>query len=611
MEKDKIPPGIGFHNFAVAVSPNSSSARSNGNQHDRTTTASPNNIIQYSDVFSTESSHGKFAPKQGFPECMKSISPCAVLGNVNMRDIQYDFRKLIIRNIKDTISEEHIILYVEKITGEIEVESMHRSLELQHTILFMLTEELDPNFIKEAHMARPTLFGYPTEVILVEMPRKLMISGYGPDVSKDYLELYFTNRKRSMGSLVVDVEMFDEDSYALITFEDPECIIPVLSQSHMINGNPLTCSKYYDFIGSEPFLPHSFPPKPIIRNTNDDSRIKLLLKPSHISDRFRKFLSENDADLMVTDTELHIRCVNLEKISTREYRRQWQKILNSKLEEFLSELKVQSIKLTEPLPLQQMEEINKAGTKTLEGAVLLKLNEIEIAADHNTIDDLYKTIHSIVYPTITKAKAEVRGHHIDMLVNFLNLAQQAYKSLSIDVDKKNSRVTIIGDENDVTACKEYFRNIVKQCARQVHRLIPDIAAYLSNEDSITLVRMRLMKRGLVGSIYLSKRNQTKLTICSSSDDLADQIYTEIKMLITCKTIHCQNKNCKLFLSNTWSQYWTKINTDKKIFDRRHILTKVIDGWYIHLVGIKSSVKKLKSLIKSFMLEQNCQYSEIN
>jgi hypothetical protein len=47
-----------------------------------------------------------------------------------------------------------------------------------------------------------------------------MIRNLPSDISRDVLELYFSNRRRSDGGLVTDVTLDHEHQHALVTFAD-------------------------------------------------------------------------------------------------------------------------------------------------------------------------------------------------------------------------------------------------------------------------------------------------------------------------------------------------------------------------------------------------------
>ena len=61
-----------------------------------------------------------------------------------------------------------------------------------------------------------------SEISLAEVtpPATVMIRNLPSDISRDVLELYFSNRRRSDGGQVADVSLDNEHQHALVTFAD-------------------------------------------------------------------------------------------------------------------------------------------------------------------------------------------------------------------------------------------------------------------------------------------------------------------------------------------------------------------------------------------------------
>ena len=74
--------------------------------------------------------------------------------------------------------------------------------------------------VRRRHATRSKL--NESEITLAEVtpPATVMIRNLPSDISRDVLELYFSNRRRSDGGQVVDVTLDDEDQHALVTFAD-------------------------------------------------------------------------------------------------------------------------------------------------------------------------------------------------------------------------------------------------------------------------------------------------------------------------------------------------------------------------------------------------------
>jgi hypothetical protein len=74
--------------------------------------------------------------------------------------------------------------------------------------------------VRRRHATRSKLND--SEITLAEVtpPATVMIRNLPKDISRDVLELYFSNRRRSDGGQVVDVTLDEENQHALVTFAD-------------------------------------------------------------------------------------------------------------------------------------------------------------------------------------------------------------------------------------------------------------------------------------------------------------------------------------------------------------------------------------------------------
>ena len=76
------------------------------------------------------------------------------------------------------------------------------------------------NEVRRRHATRSKLNDSEISFIEVTPPATVMIRNLPADVSRDVLELYFSNRRRSDGGHVIDVTFDHEHQHALVTFAD-------------------------------------------------------------------------------------------------------------------------------------------------------------------------------------------------------------------------------------------------------------------------------------------------------------------------------------------------------------------------------------------------------
>lgn len=76
------------------------------------------------------------------------------------------------------------------------------------------------NEVRRRHINRSKLNDSEISLADVTPPATVMIRNLPTDISRDVLELYFSNRRRSDGGQVTDVTLDLEHQHALVTFAD-------------------------------------------------------------------------------------------------------------------------------------------------------------------------------------------------------------------------------------------------------------------------------------------------------------------------------------------------------------------------------------------------------
>lgn len=78
------------------------------------------------------------------------------------------------------------------------------------------------NEVRRRHLHRSKLNDSEISLAEVMPPATVMIRNLPIDISRDVLELYFSNRRRSDGGQVTEVNLDLEHQHALVTFSDPK-----------------------------------------------------------------------------------------------------------------------------------------------------------------------------------------------------------------------------------------------------------------------------------------------------------------------------------------------------------------------------------------------------
>ena len=195
------------------------------------------------------------------------------------------------------------------------------------------------NEVRRRHANRSKLNNSEISLAEVTPPATVMIRNLPLDVSRDVLELYFSNRRRSDGGQVIDVTLDQECQHALVTFTDYKDVRRVIKREHCIHGHRLDVRIFYPYMGIEPFVDASNvrkKPDPIYYHASTDSRYAFILKNRPLLEDLREQLKPLQANVCL-QTEGTIEIVYTDTRSTVKRRLQWPKEIDKFVEQFLND----------------------------------------------------------------------------------------------------------------------------------------------------------------------------------------------------------------------------------------------------------------------------------
>ena len=149
-----------------------------------------------------------------------------------------DQRRLILFNVPVDLIQEYLELYLEHLSGEKEIERIDYSNLDDTTVMVTFKTDLSRHMdarvpsppspfvlsdmadVRRRHATRSKLHDSDISLAEVTPPATVMIRNLPVDISRDVLELYFSNRRRSDGGQVTDVTLDQKQQHALVTFAD-------------------------------------------------------------------------------------------------------------------------------------------------------------------------------------------------------------------------------------------------------------------------------------------------------------------------------------------------------------------------------------------------------
>ncbi|CAF1313456.1 unnamed protein product [Rotaria magnacalcarata] len=296
-------------------------------------------VAQYSSANSPQSIKSADTSVYGRHVSPSTSSKLPNISSASSRSNDVDLRRLILLNLPIDLIREYLELYLEHLSGEAEIERIEYSNLEDTTVMVTFKTDLDLTEVRRRHAGRPKLNDSEISIIEVTPPATVMIRNLPSDISRDVLELYFSNRRRSNGGQVIDVTLYDEHQHALVTFADHKDVRRVIKHEHLIHGHRLDVRIYYKHMGIEPFIDASNidkQPDPIRYRASDDSRYLFLLKNRPLLEDLRENLKPLNANVSL-QTEGSLEVVYNGTRSTVKRRLQWANDIEKFVESFLND----------------------------------------------------------------------------------------------------------------------------------------------------------------------------------------------------------------------------------------------------------------------------------
>uniref|UniRef100_A0ABM0M7L8 Poly [ADP-ribose] polymerase 14-like n=1 Tax=Saccoglossus kowalevskii TaxID=10224 RepID=A0ABM0M7L8_SACKO len=263
-----------------------------------------------------------------------------------------DKQCLLITGLADNTSKENIELFLESRTG----------IEGNSKILF--GEEPDSHFQTIVQkVSERSLNGATLVVKAVTVTDSILILNLPENITKDTIEFYFENQKKSGGGDVEEVTLDHEKHVAVVYFEDYQVVKSVISRHHVINGVELDVHPYYECLGFTVSCDEPMPriPQPLPYKVNPDI-IKFIKNTDleEFTNTMKQLYArvewphQDKTDVLLLTPDLPENTNNLHKIT-----KSWMSDLENGLDKYLQSFKGVTIPVMEGIWLQVVAQLKR------------------------------------------------------------------------------------------------------------------------------------------------------------------------------------------------------------------------------------------------------------
>ncbi|WAR21762.1 LOW QUALITY PROTEIN: PAR10-like protein [Mya arenaria] len=156
--------------------------------------------------------------------------------------------KILFKGLNEKITESVLGLFLEARANYTLVKGS-LTYHADHDDTAIVTTEQDIDLEKLEQVCKvKSLEGSNLKVSSVPISNCIIVSNISDNVHKDMVELYFENNKRSNGGPVSKVEMFKNQGYCLVYFNDYKTVDSVLRKEQTLGGSTVEVKRYIQCI---------------------------------------------------------------------------------------------------------------------------------------------------------------------------------------------------------------------------------------------------------------------------------------------------------------------------------------------------------------------------
>ncbi|XP_056006138.1 protein mono-ADP-ribosyltransferase PARP14-like isoform X3 [Ostrea edulis] len=309
--------------------------------------------------------------------------------------------KVFIKNLSDKTTKDGVENFLEAKTSTTPTSIEYG--ELEGTALVTFDENLDFEKLQLACKKR-SLYKSHLEVCPVPVTNCVIVRNVSEITSRDSLEFYFDNEKRSGVTGVLDVKMYD--GFGLVYFEEPEAVEVVCAKSHRVDGQDLEVKIYYECLGQvESDEEGPFQPPGLLELTDlDTKKLQFLMKSPPNQEAVQKQL-EVVYGKPVWPTNFKVNSLSIECTLTAETKdcrkicRIWEAKVKENMNKFLDLLLVikhTTLKEAFPLVLNELKSLTISNPDAV--AVILERNnhEMYVTGHKQASTEVSKQISDII-----------------------------------------------------------------------------------------------------------------------------------------------------------------------------------------------------------------------
>ncbi|KAK3600835.1 hypothetical protein CHS0354_014196 [Potamilus streckersoni] len=435
--------------------------------------------------------------------------------------------RLFLTNLSPRVTQELLILYLEPRCNATPAKIVFG--RVQGAALVTFSEPPDVELLLKKVKERP-LEGQNIQVVRVPITSSIQLSGLPLSATRDTIELYFENAKRSGGGPVADVKHTKDKKSCIVSFKNSEDAERVCMRPHTIDKKEIQVCLYYecldDDLDAEEFsdLIHESEdtgdelklPDPIKLNNWNPPILRFVIKNTKHRNMFEKNLSDlNGVAKWPSSAEGYviIECtVKVEDKNASSLLKDWTTRVISDVKKFITGIEVAEFNLIQtawPRVLEGLRTVTIDNPEDVGVFVEEVKHNIAVVGPRAIVEELKKTIKQMIVMVETQIALEnntvretkkLKTFEIALLrmSHFNQEIQKMHPELQFDLDQKERMAIFVGQADIVQKAMvqmhEKLNSFVSR-SMQISKAAQDL---LFTKETRKYIKQKMFSQKIVG-----------------------------------------------------------------------------------------------------------------
>ncbi|OCT96346.1 hypothetical protein XELAEV_18014022mg [Xenopus laevis] len=475
---------------------------------------------------------------------------------------------ILIENVKDNCKAEMLQLLLERlVTGDhdFQVEMIHEI----GSALVTFTHDIDIPSLMETFSSDYRVKKMNLKATALEETQSIRVEGLPPDLSDNYLTLYFENSRHGGGE-VVEVKLIPEEEAAIVTFTNTQDTKRVLGKEHVFGKKPISVFPYYVSKGLTLYgtnAPRIKLPKPL-EVPISPYVLEFILGDLQIKDNIDKKMADKSCEITWPDPNCSHPTIKLfipSSISSHprtmaKIGPTWRHGVSKEFSLIISEFKATAYNVIPSV----WEAIKGEVSSSLYEGVLVKPDLAKqivfLAGVSKVITEIEETFRDLVENTTRRIERQNQSvemseplapafYEIMCKSGQMDNIQSQLQYLKIEYEEATKTIKLCGLQEEVLSAKYEILSITQQLKSKSIPLDPHIIQFLGFNDN-DLLSCMLFASHNINAIFRVEDNKVMLTGSSEKDltEAEEQMRSEL----LCKKVVVEDK--QILLNPLWESH---------------------------------------------------------